>query len=159
MAGKGGGGRRGAAAPQAEDRAPAERAAEVDHGAGPGSASGEVTPHGEGVEWDYASAPESREIVTLAPEYGLFLNGEFVPAASGQLFATVNPATEEPLARVAEAGAEDVDRAVAAARAAYEQVWGPMPGAERAKYLYRIARILQERSREFAVLESLDNGK
>jgi aldehyde dehydrogenase (NAD+) len=159
MAGKGGGGRRNAAAPEAEDRAAAEREASGDHGAGAGSAPGEVTPHGEGIEWEYAPAPESREIVTLAPEYGLFLNGEFVPAASGQLFATVNPATEEPLARVAEAGAEDVDRAVAAARAAYEQVWGPMPGAERAKYLYRIARILQERSREFAVLESLDNGK
>jgi aldehyde dehydrogenase (NAD+) len=157
MAGKGGGGRRDAAAPQAEDRAAAEREANGDHGAG--STTGEVTPHGEGIEWEYAPAPESREIVTLAPEYGLFLNGEFVPAASGQLFATVNPATEEPLARVAEAGAEDVDRAVAAARAAYEQVWGPMPGAERAKYLYRVARILQERSREFAVLESLDNGK
>jgi aldehyde dehydrogenase (NAD+) len=159
MAGKSGGGRRDAAAPQAEDRAAAEREAKGDHGAGRGSTPGEVTAHGEGIEWEYAPAPESREIVTLAPEYGLFLNGEFVPAASGQLFATVNPATEEPLARVAEAGAEDVDRAVAAARAAFEQVWGPMPGAERAKYLYRIARILQERSREFAVLESLDNGK
>ena len=159
MAGKGGGGRRDAAAPGAEDRAAAEREANRDHGAGAGSTTGQVTPHGEGIEWEYAPAPESREIVTLAPEYGLFLNGEFVPAASGQLFATVNPATEEPLARVAEAGAQDVDRAVAAARVAYEQVWGPMPGAERAKYLYRIARILQERSREFAVLESLDNGK
>jgi aldehyde dehydrogenase (NAD+) len=114
---------------------------------------------GSVTEWDYAPAPESREIVNLAPEYGLFLGGEFVPAASGRLFPTVNPATEEPLAEVAEAAAEDVDRAVAAAREAYERVWGPMPGAERAKYLYRIARILQERSREFAVLESLDNGK
>ena len=157
--GKGAGGHRDAGAPQAEGRAPAGREAKGGHVAGAGSTTGEVTPHGEGIEWDYAPAPESREIVTLAPEYGLFLNGEFVPAASGQLFATVNPATEEPLARVAEAGAEDVDRAVTAARAAFEQVWGPMPGAERAKYLYRIARILQERSREFAVLESLDNGK
>jgi aldehyde dehydrogenase (NAD+) len=110
-------------------------------------------------EWDYAPAPESRDIVTLAAEYGLFIDGEFVPAADGRQFATVNPATEEPLAQVAEAGQADVDRAVAAARAAYERVWGPMPGAERAKYLYRIARLLQERSREFAVLESLDNGK
>ena len=92
-------------------------------------------------------------------EYGLFIDGEFGPAAAGGTFATVNPATEEPLAEVAQAGPADVDRAVAAARAAYEQVWGPMPGAERAKYLYRIARILQERAREFAVLESLDNGK
>ncbi len=125
----------------------------------PGAPAGEMTPHDPGTEWDYAPAPESRDIVTLEPEYGLFLNGEFVPATGGQVFATVNPATEEPLAQVAEAGAADVDRGVAAARAAYEQVWGPMPGAERAKYLYRIARILQERSREFAVLESLDNGK
>ncbi|HUD37689.1 MAG TPA: aldehyde dehydrogenase family protein [Streptosporangiaceae bacterium] len=111
------------------------------------------------MDWEYAPAPESRDVVSIAPEYGLFVDGEFAPAADGQTFATINPATEEPLAQVALAGAADVDRAVAAARAAYERVWGPMPGAERAKYLYRIARILQERSREFAVLESLDNGK
>jgi aldehyde dehydrogenase (NAD+) len=97
--------------------------------------------------------------VRIAPENGLFIGGEFVPAADGRQFATVNPATEEPLAQVAEAGQADVDRAVAAAAAAYEQVWRPMPGRERAKYLYRIARIIQERAREFAVLESLDNGK
>src|SRR6266568_5448700 len=109
--------------------------------------------------WEYAPAPESREIVSIAREYGLFVNGEFSPAQGSKTFATVNPATEEPLARVALAGGRDVDRAVSAARTAYEQVWGPMPGAERAKYLYRIARILQERSREFAVLESIDNGK
>jgi aldehyde dehydrogenase (NAD+) len=112
-----------------------------------------------GLDWQYAPAPESREIVSIAPEYGLFVDGEFGPADSGRTFATVNPATEEPLTQVAEAGAADVNRAVAAARAAYEQVWGPMPGSERAKYLYRIARILQERAREFAVLESIDNGK
>jgi aldehyde dehydrogenase (NAD+) len=111
------------------------------------------------LDWEYAPAPESRDVVSIAPEYGLFVDGEFAPAADGQTFATINPATEEPLAQVALAGAADVDRAVAAARAAYERVWGLMPGAERAKYLYRIARILQERSREFAVLESLDNGK
>ena len=109
--------------------------------------------------WQYAPAPESREIVSIAPEYGVFVDGEFAPAASGKTFATVNPATEEPLAEVALAGAADVDRAVAAARTAYEKTWGTMPGSERAKYLYRIARILQERSREFAVLESIDNGK
>jgi aldehyde dehydrogenase (NAD+) len=154
QAGKGGRTRRDASVRRAEDRAPGEQ--------GPGGAvdtAGDMQARGDAVEWDYAPAPESREIVTLAPEYGLFVNGEFVPAASGEAFATVNPATEEPLAQVAQAGAADVDRAVAAARAAYEQVWGPMPGAERAKYLYRIARMLQERSREFAVLESLDNGK
>jgi aldehyde dehydrogenase (NAD+) len=111
------------------------------------------------VTWEYAAAPEAREIVTIAPSYGLFLDGEFVDAAGGESFETVNPATEEHLASVAMAGAEDVDRAVAAARSAYETVWGPMPGRERAKYLYRIARVIQERARELAVLESLDNGK
>jgi aldehyde dehydrogenase (NAD+) len=109
--------------------------------------------------WEYAPAPESREIVSIAPGYGLFINGEFTPAADGKHFTTLNPATEEPLAEVAEAGERDVDRAVAAARDAFERTWGPMPGADRAKYLYRIARAIQERAREFAVLESLDNGK
>jgi aldehyde dehydrogenase (NAD+) len=111
------------------------------------------------VSWEYAPAPQERGIVTIAPSYGLFVNGEFVPAADGQTFGTVNPATEEPLAEVALAGQQDVDRAVRAARTAFEDVWGPMPGAQRAKYIYRIARIIAERAREFAVLESLDNGK
>src|ERR1700733_12053357 len=102
----------------------------------PGGPPGELAGTPAGIDWDYAPAPESRDIVTLAPEYGLFLNGEFVPAAGGELFATVNPATEEPLAQVAEAGAADVDRAVAAARAAYEQVWGPMAPPARAKHPY-----------------------
>jgi len=110
-------------------------------------------------DWAYAPAPQATDVVSIAPENGLFIGGEFAPAADGRQFATVNPATEEPLAQVAEAGQADVDRAVAAATAAYEQVWQPMPGRERAKYLYRIARIIQERAREFAVLESLDNGK
>jgi aldehyde dehydrogenase (NAD+) len=109
--------------------------------------------------WNYAPAPQERGIVTIAPSYGLFVNGEFTPAADGRTFVTVNPATEEPLAEVALAGEADVDRAVRAARAAYEKVWGPMPGARRAKYIYRIARLIAERAREFAVLESLDNGK
>ena len=112
-----------------------------------------------GLAWEYAPAPESRDIVTIAGEYGLFVNGDFRPAAAGRTFATVNPATGETLATVAEAGPDDVEQAVAAARAAYDQVWAQMPGRERAKYLYRIARVLQERAREFAVLESLDNGK
>ena len=111
------------------------------------------------LDWQYAPAPESRDIVSIQPEYGLFIGGEFGPAAKGRTFATINPATEETLAKVALASAKDVDRAVAAAREAYKNTWGPMPGAERAKYLYRIARILQERAREFAVLESIDNGK
>ncbi len=112
-----------------------------------------------GTDWEYAPAPESREIVTIQPEYNLFVDGEFVPPASGESFTTLNPASEEPLARVAQAGEADVNRAVAAARKAFETSWGRLPGRERAKYLYRIARAIQERAREFAVLESLDNGK
>ncbi|AGZ46155.1 aldehyde dehydrogenase family protein [Actinoplanes friuliensis] len=109
--------------------------------------------------FEYAPAPESRSVVDIAPSYGLFINGEFVPASSsGGVFKTVNPASEEVLAEVASAGAEDVDLAVAAARRAFGP-WSALPGAERAKYLFRIARIIQERSRELAVLESLDNGK
>ncbi|GAB3143822.1 aldehyde dehydrogenase family protein [Micromonospora sonneratiae] len=109
--------------------------------------------------FEYAPAPESRSVVDIKPSYGLFINGEFVDPGDGGMIKTVNPASEEVLAEVAEAGAQDVDRAVRAARQAYEQVWGPMPGRDRAKYLYRIARIIQERGRELAVLESLDNGK
>ncbi|MAY96602.1 MAG: betaine-aldehyde dehydrogenase [Nocardioides sp.] len=108
--------------------------------------------------FQYAPAPESRAVVDIKESYGLFVNGEFTSGA-GTAFKTVNPATEEVLAEVAEADASDVDRAVKAARKAYDKVWGPMPGRERAKYLYRIARIIQERSRELAVLETLDNGK
>ncbi|MFG2011817.1 aldehyde dehydrogenase family protein [Micromonospora sp. NPDC048868] len=109
--------------------------------------------------FEYAPAPESRSVVDLKASYGLFVDGEFVDPTDGGTFKTVNPASEEVLAEVAEAGTQDVDRAVRAARQAYEKVWGPMPGRDRAKYLFRIARILQERSRELAVLESLDNGK
>ncbi len=108
--------------------------------------------------FDYAPAPESRAVVDLQPSYGLFIGGEFVDG-SGEAFSTINPATEETLAEVAEATAADVDRAVAASRAAYRGVWGRMSGADRGKYLFRIARIMQERSRELAVLETLDNGK
>ncbi|WP_370238401.1 aldehyde dehydrogenase family protein [Nocardioides sp.] len=108
--------------------------------------------------FEYAPAPESRAVVDIKESYGLFVNGEFTSGA-GTAFKTVNPATEEVLAEVAEADASDVDRAVKAARKAYDKIWGPMPGRERAKYLYRIARIIQERSRELAVLETLDNGK
>jgi aldehyde dehydrogenase (NAD+) len=107
----------------------------------------------------YSPAPESRAIVNIASSYGLFIGGEFVDSLDGELFKTVNPATEEVLAEVVDAGPRDVDRAVAAARKAYEDSWAKMPGKERSKYLFRIARIIQERSRELAVLESLDNGK
>jgi aldehyde dehydrogenase (NAD+) len=109
--------------------------------------------------FEYAPAPESTSVVSLESSYGLFINGEFVSATSDEAMKTVNPATEEVLSEIAVASAADVDRAVAAARTAYDTVWGTLPGAERAKYLYRIARLLQERAREFAVLESLDNGK
>ncbi|MDX6592384.1 MAG: aldehyde dehydrogenase [Gaiellales bacterium] len=109
--------------------------------------------------WDYAPAPESTDIVSLSERYGLFIGGELVDPASGEWFTTISPATEDPLAEVAQAGPDDVNRAVKAARAAFENGWSSLPGSERAKYLFRIARILQERARELAVLESLDGGK
>ncbi|MFE7905453.1 aldehyde dehydrogenase family protein [Streptomyces albogriseolus] len=108
--------------------------------------------------FDYAPAPESRSVVDIAASYGLFIDGEFTEAAGGKVFKTVSPSTEEVLSEVAEASEEDVDRAVRAARKAFEK-WSALPGSERAKYLFRIARIIQERSRELAVLETLDNGK
>ncbi|MEU9741768.1 aldehyde dehydrogenase family protein [Micromonospora chersina] len=109
--------------------------------------------------FEYAPAPESRSVVDIKPSYGLFVDGKFVDPTDGGSFKSINPASEEVLAEIAEAGSHDVDLAVRAAREAYEKVWGPMPGRDRAKYLFRIARIIQERSRELAVLESLDNGK
>ena len=109
--------------------------------------------------FEYAPAPESRSVVTLRETYDLFVDGEFRPAESGEYLTTLNPADETKIAQVAVAGEADVDRAVAAARRAYDTVWGRMSGAERGKYLFRIARIIQERSRELAVLESMDNGK
>ena len=108
--------------------------------------------------FEYAPAPESRSVVDLQSSYGLFINGEFVDG-SGASFKSISPATEEVLAEVSVASDADVDAAVKAARTAYTRVWSRMSGADRGKYLYRIARILQERAREFAVLESLDNGK
>ncbi|GAB3496096.1 aldehyde dehydrogenase family protein [Amycolatopsis cihanbeyliensis] len=108
--------------------------------------------------FDYAPAPESRDIANLKPSYRPFIGGEFV-TGSGEPLKTLNPATEEVLAEVGTASAADVDTAVQAARKAYERTWSRMPGAERAKYVFRIARLIQERSRELAVLESLDNGK
>ncbi len=107
---------------------------------------------------EYAPAPESRSVVHLRPSYGLFIDGEFVEPTLGEHYTSVNPADETALAEVSEGSAADVDLAVRAARRAFTR-WSRMPGAERAKYLYRIARILQERAREFAVLETLDNGK
>src|SRR6266545_4777250 len=109
--------------------------------------------------FEYAPAPESRDVVQLEKRYGLFIGGEFVEPRSEEFHPSISPATEEPLAEVAYADAEDVALAVTAAREAFDDGWSGLAPAERAKYLYRIARILQERSREFAVLESLDGGK
>jgi aldehyde dehydrogenase (NAD+) len=108
--------------------------------------------------WDYAPAPESTDHVVVEDRYGLFVDGQFVRPRSGKHFATTNPATDQPLCQVAQAGAKDVDAAVQAARRALPG-WRRLPGADRARYLFRIARVLQERAREFAVLETLDNGK
>ncbi|PRY43755.1 aldehyde dehydrogenase family protein [Umezawaea tangerina] len=108
--------------------------------------------------WEYAPAPESRDIANLKPSYKMFVDGKFVEG-SGEPLKTINPGTEEVLAEVSTASPSDVDTAVKAARRAYDRVWGRMAGTERAKYIYRIARLIQERSRELAVLESLDNGK
>jgi aldehyde dehydrogenase (NAD+) len=107
----------------------------------------------------YDPAPESPSVAHLRPSYGLFLEGEFTDPESHASFETLNPATEAPLARVAQASLEDVGRAVASSRHAYEKVWSKTTGAQRAKYLYRIARLIQERARELAVVETLDNGK
>ncbi|MDQ6641315.1 MAG: aldehyde dehydrogenase family protein [Actinomycetota bacterium] len=109
----------------------------------------------------YAPAPESRAIVDIRSSYGLFIDGEFTDGKGPDtsVFKTVNPATEEVLAEITEADEADVDLAVKAARRAYDRVWSRMSGGERGKYLFRIARIIQERSREIAVLESIDNGK
>ncbi len=107
----------------------------------------------------YAPAPESTEHIQLRDRYDLFIGGKFVAPASRKYFDTIDPASEKKLASVAEAGAADVDKAVRAARNAYEKVWSVMPAAERGKYLYRIARILQEKARELAIIESMDGGK
>ncbi|GAA1686228.1 aldehyde dehydrogenase family protein [Fodinicola feengrottensis] len=111
------------------------------------------------MRFEYAPAPESTAIVDIKPSYGLFINGEFVSGKDGAAFKTVNPATEEVLAEITEAEPSDVDAAVKAARTAYDKVWSKLKPAERGKYLFRIARIIAERARELAVLESIDNGK
>jgi aldehyde dehydrogenase (NAD+) len=109
--------------------------------------------------FDYAPAPESRSVVDIRSSYGLFIGGEFVDPVAGRSFKTLNPATEEVLAEVSDADEADVHRAVQAARRAFTRVWSRMSGRDRSKYLFRIARLLQERGRELAVLESIDNGK
>src|SRR5690606_9640153 len=123
------------------------------------------TPRGKSVKlkfdtnWSYAPAPESRSAATIKPQYDLFINGEWQKPLSKKYFGTYNPATEEKLSEVAEANQADVDKAVKAARNAYEKHWRKMPATERAKYVFRIARIIQERARELAIIESLDGGK
>ena len=109
--------------------------------------------------WEYDPAPESTDHISVRKRYGLFINGEFVAPEKGRYFDTINPANEEKLSRVADASEADVDKAVRAAREAYRTTWGRLKPAERGKYIYRIARIMQERSREFSVIESLDGGK
>ena len=109
--------------------------------------------------WEYSPAPESTDHIKVQKKYELFIGGDFVKPESGRYFDTINPATEERLSRVALANAADVDKAVKAARKAYNGPWSRMKPAERGKYIYRIARIIQERAREFAAIESLDGGK
>ncbi len=128
------------------------------HAPEPAAAAPTVHALNFGDLWPYDPAPESAE-PNLRPEYGLFINGEFVAPKSGKYLGSLNPATEEKLADIAVADAADVDAAYAAASGAFENVWGTMPGAERGKYLFRIARLLQDRAREFAVAETIDGGK
>lgn len=109
--------------------------------------------------WDLVPAPESASHIKLKKKYDLFIGGKWVKPSSGKYFDTVNPATEEKLAQVAEADSKDVDKAVKAARKAYDTVWSKLSGKERGKYIYRIARIMQEKARELAVIETLDGGK
>ncbi|MBT8196621.1 MAG: aldehyde dehydrogenase family protein [Bacteroidia bacterium] len=110
-------------------------------------------------KWAYSAAPESTDHIELKEKYDLFINGKFVKPNSKKYFTTINPATEKKIASVAEANESDVDKAVKAARKAYDNTWSKMPGKERGKYLYRIARMIQERAREFSVIESMDGGK
>ena len=110
-------------------------------------------------DWKYAPAPESASHIKLNSRYDLFINGKFTPPARGDYFDTINPATEKKLAQVASATGDDVDKAVKSARTAYEKTWRKLHAKERGKYIYRIARIIQERARELAVIESMDGGK
>ena len=109
--------------------------------------------------WEYSPAPESTDHIQLKDKYDLFINGKFVPGSGGKTFDSINPANEKTIAKVADANKADVDKAVKAARNAYEKTWSKMAPKERGKYVYRIARLLQERAREFSVIESMDGGK
>src|SRR5688500_4133068 len=109
--------------------------------------------------WSYAPAPESKSAATINKKYDLFINGEWQKPTTKKYFDSTNPATEEKLSEVADANAADVDKAVRAARNAYDKTWRKMPAKERAKYIFRIARMIQEKARELAIIESLDGGK
>jgi len=110
-------------------------------------------------KWDYSPAPESTDHIQLKNKYDLFINGEFVPSSDGKYFDTINPSNEKKIAEVAEAGKADIEKAVNSAQKAYEKTWSKMHPKERGKYIYRIARLLQERAREFSVIETMDGGK
>ena len=112
-----------------------------------------------GNKWDYAPAPETFEYIKIPPRHELFIDGEFVPPSTGKYFDSINPSNEETLTEVGLSAEADVDRAVKAARRAFNETWGRFSGRERGKYIYRIARIIQEKSRELAVLETMDGGK
>lgn len=130
-----------------------QRAARIQTG------SGETFSLKPGLAFTYAPSLESTDVVRLSDRHELFIGGKFVQPKSGRYFASINPATTKPLSEIAEANSEDVDLAVQTARRAYDKTWSKLSGRERGRYLFRIARIIQERSRELAVLETLDNGK
>ena len=147
-----------------QPRAKATRSSLLPSANGAGAAARPLVPLAErhlrfGDKWEYAPAPETFDYLRIPPRHELFIDGKFSAPAAGQYFDSINPATEEKLSEVALGGEADVDRAVKAARRAYETVWGAMPGRERARFIYRIARIIQEKSRELAVLETMDGGK
>ena len=110
-------------------------------------------------DWEYSEAPESTEHASIAEKYGLFINGEFVEPEKGRYFNSVNPANEDVLSEIAEATQQDVNKAVEAARKAYDKTWSKLEAKERGKYIFRLARLIQERAREFSVIESMDGGK
>src|SRR5687767_1185118 len=112
-----------------------------------------------GQAWEYAPSPEATDHIRVDPKYGLFIGGRWVTPRSGRFFTTVSPSTEQILAEIADANAQDVDDAVKAAREGYEKYWSKMRGVDRAKYIFRIARAIQEKSRELAIVESMDGGK
>src|ERR1043166_6322196 len=146
-------------------RRPSSRALAIKSGDAPFLTATESTPvpieHRRlnfGEKWSYAPAPETSP-VKIEPRYELFIDGKFVAPKSGKYFTSINPANEKKLAEIAEADEADVDAAVKAARRAYDKVWSKMAPRERGKYLYRIARIIQEKSRELAIIETMDGGK